>query len=89
MLRFFDEERDEQLLTEALALALEHETVSAANISDAYTYYQGVTEEDRPEILGALSAGLKRIKRDYPKIVVEKRKVGYYASLISLLGAIS
>ena len=89
LLRFFDEERDEQLLTEALALALEHETVSAANISDAYTYYQGVTEEDRPEILGALSAGLKRIKRDYPKIVVEKRKVGYYASLISLLGAIS
>ena len=89
LLRFFDEQRDEKLLTEALTLILEHETVSAANLADAYTYYRGVAEEDHPEILGALTAGLKRIKREYPKIVVDKRKVGYYASLISLLGAIS
>jgi len=89
LMRFFDEQRDEQLLTEALALTLEHETVSAANLADAYTYYRGVTEEGQPEILGAVSAGLKRIKREYPKIAVSKRTVGYYASLISLLGAIS
>ena len=89
LLRFYDEKRDEQLLAEALELMLEHETVSAANLVDAYTYYRGVAEEDQPEILGALIAGLKRINREYPKITVEKRKVGYYASLISLLGAIS
>ena len=87
LLRFFDDERDEKLLGEALALTMEHETVSAANLADAYAYYRGVTEEDHPEILGALTAGLKRIKREYPKIAVEKRKVGYYASLISLIGA--
>ena len=89
LLRFFDQEPDEQLLSEALELLLEHETVSAANLTDAYTYYRGVAEEDHPEILGALTAGLKRIRGDYPKVAVEKRKIGYYASLISLLGAIS
>ena len=89
LLRFFDEERDEAVLTDALMLLLEHGTVTATNLCDAYTYFRGVTEEDQPEILGALTAGLKRIKRDYPQVTVEKRKIGYYASLISLLGAIA
>lgn len=89
LLRFFDEERDEGTLTEALKLMLEHGTVTATNLADAYTYFRGVTEEDHPDVLGALSTGLKRIRGDYPQVTVEKRKIGYYASLISLLGAIS
>ena len=89
LLRFFDEERDGEILTEALKLLLDHGTVSATNLADSYTYFRGVSEEDHPDVLGALTAGMKRIKEAYPKVTVEKRKIGYYASLISLLGAIS
>jgi hypothetical protein len=86
-LRAFLESRPEKAAMEkAIDFCLEVDQLSAKNLQEAYEYYLHVNEEYYPDILSTLAHS--DVERRHRSVRVEKRKVGYYSSLVSIVGGL-
>jgi len=75
---------DRQLLHQAIAFCLDCNTVSAANLSDTYLHLSAASQAEVPDALSRLAPILT--PSSVHRAVVAKRAVGYYSSLVSMLG---
>lgn len=86
-LRVFLDSRPEKVAIEkAIGFCLEVDQLSAKNLQEAYEYYLHVNEEYYPDILSTLAHS--DVERRHRSVRVEKRKVGYYNSLVSIVGGL-
>jgi hypothetical protein len=86
-LRVFLESRPEKAAMEkAISFCVEVDQLSARNLQEAYEYYLHVNEEYYPDILSTLAQS--DVERRHKGVRVEKRKVGYYSSLVSIVGGL-
>ena len=77
---------ESEILEKALQFCLEIGTYSASNLKEAYLYIEGIEYDLKPDILPVLLTGIRAVKNGSKDIKVEKRKLSYYTSLVSLLG---
>jgi len=73
-------------MEKAIAFCLEVDQLSAKNLQEAYEYYLHVDEEYYPDVLSALAQN--DVEKNRHSVRVEKRKVGYYSSLVSIVGGL-
>lgn len=83
---FLKNTRQQAVMGKALQFCLDSEKYSAGDLKEAYAYFDVVENEQQPDILPDLLTGVKKIRRDSPDLKVQKRKLSYYTSLVSLLG---
>jgi transposase len=86
--RFLAKGFDDQLLMDALELCDEMDGYTANNLEEAYSYFQGVTNESHNNILPALMTGIKAVKENSKNPKVVKRQLSYYTSLINIVGGV-
>jgi len=73
-------------MEKAIAFCLEVDQLSAKNLQEAYEYFLHVNEEYYPDVLSALAQN--DVEKNRHSVRVEKRKVGYYSSLVSIVGGL-
>lgn len=78
---------DNAILEKALQFCLDNENYTAKNLEEAYYYMEGIETEHQLDILPALLTGIKAIKRESQDVKIANRKLSYYTSIFSLLGA--
>jgi transposase len=86
IIRFLEKDRRDAIMIKALQFCLDSEKYSARDLKEAYEYFEVVENEKQPDILPSLLTGVMRIREDSPDLKVQKRKLSYYTSLVSLLG---
>jgi len=81
-----EKQLDSAAMEKAIAFCLEVDRLSAKNLQEAYEYYLHLEEEHYPDILSSLAA--KDVEKNRRGVRVEKRKVAYYNSLVSIVGGL-
>ena len=77
---------DSAAMERAIAFCLEVDKLSAKNLQEAYEYYLHLDDEHHPDLLSTLAA--KDVAKSGRGVRVEKRKVAYYNSLVSIVGGL-
>ncbi|QEN09158.1 hypothetical protein EXM22_14640 [Oceanispirochaeta crateris] len=84
--KFLDNGYESELLKSAIQFCIDSGKYSANDLAEAYQYFKGIEEYQQPDILPVLLSGVRKIKSESRNPKVEKRKMSYYTSLVSLLG---
>lgn len=86
--RRFTGNEDLQWLEKALAFCLENETYTMKNLLDTYSYYLNLSKNPEEDILGKMTESLKQAARFRNKVRVEKRSIGVYKSLVTIIAGV-
>jgi hypothetical protein len=84
--RLLESTVEKEAMEKAIAFCLEVDQLSGRSLREAYEYYLHLNEEQHPDILTPLAE--KDVERTERGVHVEKRKVSYYSSVVSLLGVL-